>query len=137
MPRKGSPPVAVDPERVRKFEEDHNDPPVKDAVQMDWPLAFSSPWNSEAINVLSKGFIEDVLDKASFDFHPSETSLRNIRALVTSKLMRTRRAYNDAEQRDQMDTGEDDDRSSAKSAANRQHMRRLGVRVPVIVQCTS
>jgi hypothetical protein len=118
----------VDPERVKRFEEDHVDPPMKDSVQMDWPLPFSSPWNSAAIHVLAKGFAEDVLTKSNLEFHPTETSLLNIKALVTSKLTRTRREYNEAQHRDPMDT-EYRAGQLEKSATNRRHTRRIGVSV--------
>jgi hypothetical protein len=117
------PPMAVDVERVKAFEEDHTGAPVLGSVQMDWPIPFTSQWNAAAIHVLAQGFWDAHKDAA---IKQTDVTFEDIKALCICKLERTRREYIVTQNADRMDTGDEEQSSSAKTA-NRRYTRRLGV----------
>jgi len=100
---------------------------------MDWPLPFSSTWNAAAIHVLAQGFWDEEKDK-SLKESERVFVFEDVKALCISKLERTRRAYNVAQNADRMDTEEGEEsimetRSANRSANNRRYTRKIGVSV--------
>lgn len=122
------PPPAADIHLVKLFEDEHKEGPKLGSVQMDWPLSFSSPWNTAAIHVLAEGFWLLHKNKA---FDESELTIDQIKTLCTSKLEGTRKEFNDLRNDDWMDTGEGAEghknRKCLNAAHNRRHTRKIGV----------
>lgn len=117
---------------VKTFEDDHKGQPIKDSVQMDWPLPFSSTWNAAAIHVLAQGFWDEEKDES---LKESGRTFENVKALCISKLERTRRAYNTAQNADRMDAEEGQENIKETCAANgRRYARKVGVSVLVNIE---
>jgi hypothetical protein len=98
---------------------------------MDWPLPFSSTWNAAAIHVLAQGFWDEEKDK-SLKESERVFVFEDVKALCISKLERTRRAYNVAQNADRMDTEAEEGEESimeTRSANNRRYTRKIGVSV--------
>lgn len=93
---KSPPPEPAPKDRILKFQRDHSGGPNANApIQMDWLSSLSSPWNREAISILSVSFLNAIEAGEILAVKPDpERKVGDIMRLCSAKLSKTRSTYN-------------------------------------------
>jgi hypothetical protein len=127
LPKRGEPVSdPADPQVVDDFEKKHigSGPDASSPIKMDWGNPFTTPWNSQALNVLADDFLK--LSDTQQNFGELGFTTAKVKSLCKIKLERTRADY---VKRHRQGKGEDEIKKDleAVAAAVRKNTRRVGV----------
>lgn len=127
LPKTGEPPAdSADSQIVDDFNKKHlgSGPDLSSPIKLDWGSPFTTPWNSQALNVLADDFLK--FSDTQNDFEELGFTTAAVKKLCKSKLERTRAGY---VKRHRQGKGEDEIKKELNAVATntRKNTRRVGV----------